>query len=169
MHVLYQPITGSHCMPARTDGKTAVKTAVVLRARVAPASVVQVHGGALLSGGVPGNKGGSGRPRSEVRKAALEGAAVAVPRLQQIVARPDAKARDVIDASRVLLEYGVGRQLEVEDNKATEAMRTGQETVQRIAEMLPRILGSGMLSRPELLECRDAIDAALGRIAMLEG
>lgn len=43
--------------PAR---KTTAKSAAV-------AKVPQPHGGALNSGGTPGNKGGTGRPRSEVR------------------------------------------------------------------------------------------------------
>lgn len=41
--------------------KTAAKTA-------APAKVPQPHGGALLTGGVPGNKGGTGRPPEWLRE-----------------------------------------------------------------------------------------------------
>jgi hypothetical protein len=75
----------------------------------------------------------------------------------------------VIDASRVLLEYGVGRQVEIEDTTAGETYLTGEEKVRRMAQVLPRILGGVFLSRPELLECRDAIDEALRRMALLEG
>ena len=41
--------------PARKTRKTAAKSAD-------PKLVVQEHGGALLTGGVPGNRGGTGRP-----------------------------------------------------------------------------------------------------------
>jgi hypothetical protein len=34
-----------------------------------PALIPQEHGGALLAGGVPGNAGGPGRPKSEIREA----------------------------------------------------------------------------------------------------
>lgn len=41
--------------------KTAAKTAVVTTPNE-PALVTQAHGGSLLTGGVPGNAGGTGRP-----------------------------------------------------------------------------------------------------------
>lgn len=48
-------------MGAKKAGrKTAGKT-------TAPSKRPQPHGGALLTGGVPGNKGGTGRPPSELR------------------------------------------------------------------------------------------------------
>lgn len=37
-----------------------------------PTLIEQPHGGALLAGGVPGNRGGTGRPRSEIRDALVE-------------------------------------------------------------------------------------------------
>lgn len=48
-------------MAAKKKGrKAAAKSA-------APRKVPQPHGGALLSGGMPGNRGGTGRPPSELR------------------------------------------------------------------------------------------------------
>jgi hypothetical protein len=37
-----------------------------------PTKVLQAHGGALNSGGTPGNRGGGGRPPSEARRMARE-------------------------------------------------------------------------------------------------
>jgi hypothetical protein len=51
---------------ARRRIKTAAKTPDVVTDS-APALVEQPHGGALLSGGVPGNKGGTGRPPDEFK------------------------------------------------------------------------------------------------------
>ncbi len=80
---------------------------------VAPARLEpQPHGGALRRGGT--NRGGPGRPRDAVRRLALRGAARAVPRLIQIATDPASEPRDVIAAARVLLEFGLGRQLEVD-------------------------------------------------------
>lgn len=89
-------------MGRRTASKTAAKTA----AKTAVAKVAQAHGGALYAGGVPGNSGGSGRPRSEVRAAALAGAAKAIPRL---VAQLDSHTPSVVQgAADKLLKYGLG-------------------------------------------------------------
>ncbi len=72
----------------------------------------QRHGGALRRGGT--NRGGPGRPRSAVRQLALRGAAQAVPRLIAIVTNHSSDPKDVIAAARVLLEFGVGRQIDVD-------------------------------------------------------
>jgi len=155
-------------MSARKAGKTAAKTAVVLKGDPAPARIPQPHGGALLPGGVPGNKGGTGRPRDKVRLAALKGAARAVPRLEDILTRPDARPSEVIGASRVLLEFGLGRQLEIEDRTPPARPMTTAETVRRMVEVLPALLRNGLLGRPELLVFRAAIDEALRIQALLE-
>jgi len=72
----------------------------------------QPHGGALRRGGT--NRGGPGRPRSAVRRLAIRGAARAVPRLIAIATNPTSEPKDVIAAARVLLEFGLGRQIEVD-------------------------------------------------------
>ena len=50
-----------------------------------PAKVPQPHGGALNAGGTPGNRGGVGRPPSEVRRMAREMFEARLPVLEQIV------------------------------------------------------------------------------------
>ena len=72
----------------------------------------QQHGGALRRGGT--NRGGPGRPRNAVRQLARRGAAQAIPRLIEIVTGKFSDPKDVITAARVLLEFGLGRQLEVD-------------------------------------------------------
>ncbi len=55
-----------------------------------------------------------GRPRDAVRQLALRGAAQAVPRLVEIVTNQSSDPKDVIAAARVLLEFGVGRQIDLD-------------------------------------------------------
>jgi hypothetical protein len=50
----------------------------------APALIPQPHGGALLTGGVPGHKGAGGRPPSEVRKMLEQGFVEAAPFIARI-------------------------------------------------------------------------------------
>jgi len=90
------------------------------RRRPAPSGslVAQRHGGALLTGGRPGNRGG-GRRRADVRAAALLGADEAVPRLLAMLRNPRARPVLVIQAAQLLLKYGLGtvRELSVEEVK----------------------------------------------------
>lgn len=72
----------------------------------------QQHGGALRRGGA--NRGGPGRPTNAVRQLALRGAAQAVPRLIEIVTSQSSDPKDVVAAARVLLEFGLGRQINVD-------------------------------------------------------
>lgn len=52
-----------------TKGKPAAKRSARKKASAAAVPLVpQEHGGALLAGGVPGNKGGTGRPPNDVRE-----------------------------------------------------------------------------------------------------
>ena len=78
-----------------------------------PAKIPQAHGGALNSGGTPGNAGGTGRPKSEVRAAALAGADKAIPKLLAIVEDETSQKSEVIAAGDKLLKYGLGTQTEV--------------------------------------------------------
>ena len=72
----------------------------------------QRHGGELRRGGT--NRGGPGRPRDAVRQMALRGAAQAVPRLITIATDLSSDPKDVVAAAKVLLEFGLGRQIEVD-------------------------------------------------------
>lgn len=112
-------------MPAKTPKSP--------RRNVAVAKVPQPHGGALLAGGVPGHKGGGGRPPSVVRAAALEGAALAIPKL---IAQLDAEEVSVSQgAADKLLKYGLGTQrdvrLTVDDLR--ERLSNTVETIRRLA------------------------------------
>lgn len=62
--------------------------------------------GALNSGGTPGNKGGTGRPRDVIREAYLQGAELALPKL---LAHLESDKEDVVQgASEKFLKYGLG-------------------------------------------------------------
>lgn len=102
-----------------------------------PAKVEQPHGGALYAGGVPGHKGGGGRPPSVVRQAALEGAEKAIPKL---VAHLNNKDIAVVQgAADKLLKYGLGTQravgVSIEDVRERLA-----KTVATINRLAPREL-----------------------------
>lgn len=103
----------------------------------------QPNGGALLAGGVPGNRGGTGRPKSEVRAAALAGADEAIPILRAILKNGKARKAERIAAGRELLKYGLGLQREVSMDEVRERL---SRTIALLWEELPagdaeRILG----------------------------
>lgn len=86
-----------------------------------PALVPQKNGGALYAGGVPGNKGGTGRPPNELRRLAREGVAKALPNIQRLAENADLSARDAdaIAAFNALAKLGVPVQHEVGENPET--------------------------------------------------
>ncbi len=63
--------------------------------------VKQAHGGALLSGGVVGHKGGSGRPPSMVRAALLQKGWDAVPEIEGIMNGESSTGQIVSPAQQV--------------------------------------------------------------------
>jgi len=100
--------------------KTAGKTASARHRKKGPKKkgpkpplVPQPNGSALYAGGVPGNAGGTGRPKSEVRAAALAGADVAIPKLIAIVEDVTSEKREITAAGKVLLQFGLGTQTEI--------------------------------------------------------
>jgi hypothetical protein len=74
-----------------------------------------------------------------VRQLALAGAARAIPKLITIVTNPDSEPRNVIAAARVLCEFGLGRQIEIEDVTPPKRM-TYDEIVADLTERLPRVI-----------------------------
>ncbi len=72
---------------------------------VEPTLVPQARGGALLSGGKPGNRGG-GRPKDALRAALLAGAASALTRLFEIAAASPSHP-EAIRATGLLLRHGL--------------------------------------------------------------
>jgi len=104
--------------------------------------VQQPHGGALHVGGVPGNAGGTGRPPSEVRKAVLEGAAKAVPKL---IAHLESKNPTIVQgAADKLLKYGLGtqREMTISTEDVRERLRSSIQLIRRVAppELAHRII-----------------------------
>jgi hypothetical protein len=98
-----------------------VKTAVA-----EPVLVRQAHGGALLSGGTPGQQGGTGAPPSALRRRLQGSLADRVRILEEIADDAEVCERDRIRAIEVLARYGLGA--------ATEL------TVENVRERLSRTL-----------------------------
>ncbi|KKK90975.1 hypothetical protein LCGC14_2717600 [marine sediment metagenome] len=98
---------------------------------VAPTLIPQKHGGSLLSGGTPGNKGG-GRTASELRGLMRRPLAKLLPVVERIAEATDTqevtcpecdhkhqvtswlKASDKLKAVDLLARYGIGTQQEVD-------------------------------------------------------
>ena len=80
--------------------KTAAKTAVV----------PQKHGGALLPGGVAGNKGG-GRPPNELRGSMREILEKGLPHLEEFATgEKDAKPADQLKAIDIAARFGLPKE-----------------------------------------------------------
>ena len=79
--------------------------------------IPQKHGGALLAGGQPGNRGGLGKPPSALRERLRGSLEQRIEVLEEIADNPDALDRDRIKAVDILGKYGLGtlRELSVED------------------------------------------------------
>lgn len=97
--------------PAKKAGKSPTQSPIDRRALVPRAN----GRGAILQGGNYGNSGG-GRPKSEVREAALQGADLAIPILVAMLNDKTLRATNpgvVAQAADKLLKYGLGTQTEV--------------------------------------------------------
>ncbi len=68
----------------------------------------QAHGGALYRGGVPGHRGGSGRPPSAIRERCRGGFDRRIKVLEEIADDPTIPTRDRIRAIDLLGKYGLG-------------------------------------------------------------
>ena len=119
--------------PPKQRRKTAVKTAARNRHRK---KVKQEHGGALLTGGVPGNKGGPGRPRSAIRDLSALAFEQRIPVLEEIADDKDQKPSDRIRAVDTLGKHGgIGH----ED-------RIDRELIRRLAEDVQAVIRSGQFA-----------------------
>lgn len=78
-----------------------------------PWLIPQPHGGALNSGGTPGNKGGR-YPLKRVREIARDAYCERIPRLVEIIDDPASKPSEVVAAMALLERTGVGQQHHVE-------------------------------------------------------
>ena len=72
------------------------------------ALVRQPHGGALRTGGAPGNRGGSGRPRNEIRAAMRESLETRLCIAEGIADSPKSNNNDRLKALEFLARYGLG-------------------------------------------------------------
>lgn len=76
---------------------------------ITPPRVAPEHGhGRLFRGGVPGNRGGTGRPPSAIRGARRTVLGERLGALVRIADDPNATASDRIRAFEVLARYGLG-------------------------------------------------------------
>jgi hypothetical protein len=73
-----------------------------------PELIAQDHGGALLSGGKPGNKGGSGRPPSELRRRLRSSLDKRIAVAEEIADDDTRRAADRLRAIDLLAKYGLG-------------------------------------------------------------
>ena len=68
--------------------------------------------GGKLQRGNPGNRGGTGRPPSELRAAMRHGLDAALPRLLEVIEEPATPTRDLISAANVLARYRMDERAE---------------------------------------------------------
>jgi hypothetical protein len=72
------------------------------------------HGGAVRTGGNPGNKGGTGRPPNEIRARMREGLSAALDLVDKMMEEPDqlspAQKLQMVD---LLARYGIGAKVDV--------------------------------------------------------
>lgn len=92
--------------------KTAAKTAAD-SSPPEPELVPQSHGGALLSGGAPGNAGGTGRPPSELREKMRGSLEERLHVAEAIADNPQSSDTDRLRALDFLAKYGLGTKQEV--------------------------------------------------------
>ena len=131
-----EPVVCPESESARPNRKTAVETAGL-------SLIPQPHGGALLSGGVPGNNGG-GRPRSVLRQRLRGSFEDRIPVLEEIADDPNADCQDRIRALDVLAKYGIGTVRELSVDEVRERLRN---TVEIIREALAPAVADSLLSR----------------------
>lgn len=62
--------------------------------------IPQPHGGALLTGGVPGNKGGTGRPPDWLKALKREAASDAVVQVKEMLSRRELDADQLIKVGK---------------------------------------------------------------------
>jgi len=105
--------------------KTAKETA-----RQLPALIPQSNGkGSLLTGGMPGNAGGTGRPPSAIREAMRKHLDLEV--LDDVMAKRKAGDLDTLDVAEFLAKYGLGTMKEVTVENVRERLRLTLEVLRR--------------------------------------
>lgn len=104
-----------------------------------PHKIPQPHGGALNSGGTPGNKGGTGRPPNVIREMAREGMTKALPNILRIATASTSgqavRDGDAVAAFAALARVGLPSQMEVGENPEAPLL-TEQERLARMKALL---------------------------------
>ena len=95
-----------------------------------PVQWMEGANGGKLQRGNPRNRGGTGRPRSELRSAMRKGLDAALPRLLEAIENPATPTRDLIAAVNVLARYGI-------DSKDEEADEGVELTVRVVHADIP--------------------------------
>jgi hypothetical protein len=88
--------------------------------------------GALLSGGKPGNKGGTGRPRMELRDRMVGSLAERVRIAEEIADSPKSAPSDRLRALDFLAKYGLGTTM-------TETDTEGNDVTVRVVRQARRV------------------------------
>ena len=109
------------------DPKTTALTTV-------PPLIRQSHGGALRTGGTPGNRGGAGAPPSELRARLRGSAAERIAIAEEIVDNPEETTGDRLRALDLLLRYGFHGLALSEEQDGDRELRV---TIVRSAPSLP--------------------------------
>lgn len=116
--------------------KTPAKTVVM---------IPQPHGGALKSGGNPGNVGGTGRPPSAIRARMRQHLDSDV--LKKVMAEFEAEKLPTLDVAEFLAKYGLGTMKEVSVENVRERLRLTLEVLRRelsapqLRAIIPQIEG----------------------------
>jgi hypothetical protein len=106
--------------------------------------VSQPHGGALFAGGVPGHRGGGGRPPSVLRERLRGSFDQRVRVLEEIADDRCPDPTDRIRAVDVLGRYGLGTVREVTADEVRERLRV---TLELIRSALTPALASELISQ----------------------
>jgi hypothetical protein len=109
-----------------------------------PALVPQRHGGAVYAAGVPGHRGGPGRPPSALRERLRGSFEERIAVLEEIADDDEADPQDRIRAIDTLAKYGIGALREVSVEHVRDRLR---ETLQVLCEELPSKQAAYLINR----------------------
>ena len=109
--------------------------------------------GALLKGGVVGNRGGTGRPKSEIRRACAEAFDSRIPRLLDIMDNASTP-QEYMKALDLLGKYGGLQQIDATSGDNPLQGLTESERVERIASLINLARARGTVESPP----SDAVD-----------
>jgi hypothetical protein len=109
--------------------------------------------GALLKGGVVGNRGGTGRPKSEIRRACAEAFDSRIPRLLEIMDNASTP-QEYMKALDLLGKYGGLQQIDATSGDNPLQGLTDTERIERIASLINLARARGVAEPPP----SDALD-----------